>query len=106
MENKVHPIINKPHRYKVIYFAYKIDNDDYKNTYIDIHFKKNNEIKKLRFFQPVELEIDKGFSGSISGMEILDIREQQLEDIGVKVGNFEQDSGVTFMAREVIEINE
>ncbi len=39
-------------------------------------------------------------------MEILDVRHRQLDDIGIKVRNFEQDSGVTFQAKNVIELNE
>lgn len=106
MEDKIHPIITRPHEYEVIFFGYQIDNDDYANSYIDIHFKKDNKVIKLRFSQPADLEIEKGFNGNISGMEIFDIRERQLDDIGVKVSNFEQDSGVTFLAKKVIELNE
>ena len=106
MEDKFHPAINRPHEYEIAYLGYQLDQEDFRNSYIDIHFKKGNEIKKLRFFQPTELEIEKGFNGNICGMEILDIRDYQLDGVGVKVRNFEQDAGVTFMAREVKELNE
>jgi hypothetical protein len=105
MEDKKHPIITKPHEYQVIFFGYQIDNDNYTNSYIDIHFKKENKVIKLRFFQPLELEINKGFNGNVCGMEILDISKFQLDDIGVKVSNFEQDAGITFLAKKVVELN-
>ena len=106
MEDIIHSIITRPHEYEVTYFGYQTNKEDYRNSYIDIHFKKGNEVRKLRFLQPTELEVEKGFNGNVCGMEILDIRERQLDGIGVKVRNFEQDAGVTFLAREVKELVE
>jgi len=106
MNDKIHPIINKPHEYEVIFFSLKKDTEAHESTYIELHLKKNSEIKKLQFIQPVDLEIEKGFYGNICGMEILDIKDHQLDNIGVQVRNFEQDAGITFMAKEVVEVNE
>lgn len=100
----IHPIIKHPHTYKLVHISWEIDQEDLKNSYLDLHFKKGNELKKLRFFQPVELQIDHGFDGHVIGMEILDIRNRQLDSIGVEVRNFEQDSGITFQAYKVVEI--
>lgn len=105
MERKSHNIINNPHKYTLIYFVLNNDIDDYKNSYIDLHLKKGDEIKKLRFFQPIDLEIEKSFNGNICGMEILDIKDRQLDSINVEVSNFEQDSGITFLAKKVEIIN-
>lgn len=105
MQYKTHPIIHSPHEYEIVYLGYEISIHDYKNSYIDIHFKKGEALIKLRFNQPQGLEIEKGFCGYVSGMEILDIRDRQLDGIGVEVRNFEQDAGITFLARDVQELN-
>ena len=106
MEDKIHSIITRPHEYEATYFGYKIEKENTKNSYIDIHLKKGNEVRKLRFLQPTQVEIEKGFNGNICGMEILDIRKRQLEGIGIEVRNFEQDAEITFLAREVEELME
>jgi hypothetical protein len=56
-------------------------------------------VKKIRFDQPTEVEIEKGFSGYISGLEILDISSWQLCNIGVEVSNFEPVGGISFKSK-------
>jgi hypothetical protein len=75
--------------------------DDFSSTYIDLDFAKNGTTKKLRFTMPVEVKIDNGFCGNISGMEIYDISSLQLDRINIEVRNFEQDPGITFKAAMV-----
>ena len=101
-----HTIIKNPNEYEIIYMSYKLSHDNYEQSYIELHLEKGGVVKKLKFTQPTELEIEKGFTGNICGMEILDINDKQLENIGVQVRNFEQDPGITFLAKEVVEIND
>ena len=54
--------------------------------------------RHLRFTGVSNLRIDEGFSGSISGMEIVDISSQQWDSVRIHVRNFEQDPGITFFA--------
>ena len=106
VEEILHPIIRRPHEFRVVFIGVEFCETDFERSYIDIHFEKVNELKKLRFFQPVELEIEKGFSGNVCGMEILDVRHYQMDGIGVKVQNCEQDPGISFLAKKVIELIE
>ena len=105
MKDKIHPIIYRPHLYEITYVGFHTDRNDFSNSYIDIHFVKGEESKKLRFFEPTEVEVEKGFYGDNNGMEILDITDRQYDGVGIEVRNFEQDAGITFLAREVKEIN-
>lgn len=103
--DKIHPIISHPHTYTIIHLSWKMDPLVLENTYLDMHLKKDHDIKKLRFSNPVEVKIDQGFNGQISGFEILDISNRQCDRINIEVRNFEQDPGITFMAKDVIEID-
>ena len=69
-----------------------------------MHLQRGEATKKLRFNRPVEVKVDIGFQGQISGMKIMDVSQRQWDDIGVDVRNFEQDPGITFKAYNVVEI--
>ncbi len=99
---KVHPVISYPHQYIVVHLSWNLDPEDYRNNYLDIHFKKREELVKIRFIQPVQLNIEDGFYGNICGMEILDISKYQLDSINIEVRNSEQDAGITFKAKDAI----
>ncbi|MCI5144302.1 MAG: hypothetical protein D3923_01955 [Candidatus Electrothrix sp. AR3] len=106
MTDKPHTIIDKPHLYDVVYIEWNINPYDYKESHLILHLQKDDMIKKLKFIQPTEVEIEKGFNGvTCSGMEIIDVKDRQLDNIKVQVRNFEQDAGITFMAFDVVEIN-
>ena len=100
----IHPIIERPHTYELVGFYWHMNQNDFSSTYIDLQFSKDGITKKLRFEQPVQVKIDVGFYGNICGLEILDIRSQQLDRINIEVRNFEQDAGITFKANRVFEI--
>jgi hypothetical protein len=105
MTDKAHTILDKPHEYDVVYMEWNINPYDYKESHLILHLQKGEEIKKLKFIRPTEVEIEKGFNGvNCSGMEIIDIKDRQLDNINIQVRNFEQDAGITFMALDVIEI--
>lgn len=96
---KQHPIIEAPFTYSLASFLWNINPQNHAQSFIELHLEKNGVVKKLRFDQPVEVEIEKGFTGGISGLEILDISSFQLCNIGVEVGNFEPEEGISFKAK-------
>lgn len=97
----IHPIINQPHTHELVGFYWHMCQDDFSSTYIELDFEKNGSTQKLRFTMPVEVKIENGFYGNLSGMAIYDISSQQLDRISVEVRNFEQDAGITFKAAMV-----
>jgi len=105
-EGKLHPIIDRPFEYKVIGLNYKKNSDDHLRSYIDLKLQKGDIIRNLRFYGPQDLEIEKGFPEPTSGMEILDVSERQLENINVRVTDFEASPGkITFWAKSVIDLD-
>lgn len=106
-KDTVHPIIDSPHNFDIISFHYEIDIHDPLDSYIDLTLKKDSVIRRLRFYGPRDLEIEKGFPKATRGMEILDVRERQLADIGVWVADFENSHGsITFWAKTVVDLDE
>jgi len=88
--------------YDISYFAYKFDDEDNSKSYIDLHLKKDEELVKLRFWGPRDLEIEKGFPNATGGMFIEDVSKHGLESINIFVGDFEASNGsITFWAKRV-----
>ncbi|MGD9230463.1 MAG: hypothetical protein PVJ20_06595 [Desulfobacterales bacterium] len=101
-----HPIIESPHLYDIIDFHYHHDGEDYKESYIDLVLKKDDLLRRLRFLEPKDLKIEKGFPCPTRGLCILDVSHHQLERINVHVSDFEASHGsVTFWAYKVIDLD-
>jgi hypothetical protein len=101
-----HPIIDRPWEYEIVGFCY-LRPDDWSEPYVDLTSQKGRIVRRLRFFSPQEIEIEKGFPGFTNGIHILDIRSRGLEKSGVLVDDFEASEGsVRFLAREVIDLDE
>jgi hypothetical protein len=77
MQKRTHPILENPHQYRLVSFSVQYNETSESESYIDLCLEKEGAIKKLRFFRAVDLVIDRDFTGCITGMEILDIRDQQ-----------------------------
>ncbi len=81
---------------------YHIDAEDFKNSFIEIVAQDRiGNKRKLRFWQVSGLQIDKGFFGGLSGMIVVDIKSRQWSGSSIEVQNFEQDSGITFLANRM-----
>ncbi len=79
---------------------------DGEGPYLDLHLGKESQVRRLRFYGPRDLEIEKGFPEPTIGMEILDVRSHQLGDINIRVGDFEASHGsITFWAKEVVDLD-
>ncbi len=81
---------------------YHLDPENYSNNYIELAIRSRaGLIRKVRFEQVSNLKIDQEFSGSLSGMVIVDISSRQWSNARIEVQNFEQDPGVTFLAQSM-----
>jgi hypothetical protein len=101
-----HPIIDRPFEYEIVEFCYQNDPDDSRNTYLDLTLRRGTTVRRLRFLEPQDLEIEKGFPRPTGGMCILDVRHRPLEGIQVRVADFEASWGkVTFWAREALDLD-
>lgn len=81
---KQHPVIEAPFSYNLASFLWSINPVDQSQSFIEPHLEKNGLVKKIRFDQPTEVGIEKGFSG----LEIFDISSWRSCNIGVEVSNF------------------
>jgi hypothetical protein len=106
-QDKAHPIIHAPHEYEIIDFNYHHDPYEYSKSYIDLTLQKDEVVRRLRFLEPKDLMIEKGFPSPTRGMAILDVSHHQLDRINIRVADFEASHGeVTFWAFDVIDLDE
>ena len=115
MIKKHHSIIKNPWEYRIIDFRYVCDSFSFLEHYFDIKLTKDSDVRNLRFIAPKELKIGEGFPAFISGIQILDLSEKQLEDIGVEVCDFDDEASfcdvethlgsITFYAKKVIDLD-
>jgi hypothetical protein len=102
-----HPIIDRPFEYEIVELCYHHDPDDGRNTYLDLTLRRGTTIRRLRFLQPRDLEIEKGFPRPTGGLCILDVRHRQWDGINVRVADFEASWGkLAFWARDVFDLDE
>ncbi|PHS19060.1 MAG: hypothetical protein COA78_01465 [Blastopirellula sp.] len=99
-----HSIIDNPHEYHILRMCYEVKNNGCE-SFLDLHLAKGDLTRRLRFWSPQDLEIEKGFPQPTSGMQILDVRSHQMDGIGVRVSDSEATLGaITFWARDVIDL--
>ncbi len=68
--------------------------------------RKERVVRRLRFFSPRKIEIERGFPLPTGGMYFSDVRARGMEGLGVRVGDFEASPGsVRFWARDVIDLD-
>lgn len=102
-----HSIIESPHLYRIIEFNYNCVSNDISAHFIDLVLKKGETLRTLRFYGPQNLSIEKGFPNPTSGMEILDLSNDGLEDINIAVSDFESSWGaIRFVAKSVIDLGQ
>ncbi len=99
-----HPIIDCPFRYDVIGFNYQRPDDG--EPYIDLTLRRELIVRRLRFLNPQEIELESGFPGC-SGLEIKDVSGHQLAGLRVRVSDFEHScDGMHFWACDVIDLDD
>lgn len=100
-----HPILDKVWRYEIVGLRLEKEPLDGDEPFLDLTLRFGRDRRLLRFWSPVELEIEKGGPVMTSGLVILDISKRGLYRIGVMVTDFEATQGsVRFLARAVEEI--
>ncbi len=83
-------------------FYYHSNPDDFEESYIKITATDSNKNKRVLLFkQPSNLVIEKDFNICLSGMVIVDISSRQWGHSRIEVQNFEQDPGITFLAKSM-----
>ena len=102
----VHPILDRPHEYSIAELRYHAGLDG-TEPYVDLEFRKEAVVRRLRFWSPQQFAIEEGcFPHPTHGMEILDVRGRRLEGLGVRVADFEGSPGaITFWARQVVDLD-
>ena len=104
VEDPDHPILDHPWEYEIVGFSY-FRPDDGTERYIDLTLRKDQVVRRLRFFGPQDIEIEKGFPSPTGGMYFSDVSARGLEGLGVRVADFEASPGaVRFWARAVIDL--
>ena len=104
-EHKIHPILDRPHEYRLVEFKYLIDWEEPRQSFIDMRLRRDADEVTLRFWQPVNLAIEAGFPHPTRGMVFHDRSADSLQDIGIEVADFESSHGsILFSAREVERI--
>ena len=99
-----HPILPEPFRWELVEFSFRRSESDWKDCYIDMLFARDGEERRLRFYGPRDLEIIHDLPVS-SGMCILDVTARQLDDLRVRVANFEGATGAPpFWASQVVDL--
>jgi hypothetical protein len=100
-----HPIIDRPWEYEIIGFNF-VCPEGGDEPYVDLTLRKEQIVRRFRFFGPRQIQIEEGFPRPTHGMYISDVRSRGLEAIGVRVGDFEASEGaVRFWARDVIDLD-
>jgi hypothetical protein len=87
-----HAILDRPYSWELLEFTYRRAPADHRESFIDMVFKRGDEVRRLRFCSPQQLSIPEGLPNTF-GMVIVDVSARQLEGLGVRVANFEQSYG-------------
>jgi len=97
-----HPILERPWEYEMFTLQYWRPTAE-SEPFIDITLKDGNGFRNLRFFNPKDIEIHKGFPSQTHRC-IFDVSKRGIEGLNVRVDNLTGNAGaVRFWAREVME---
>jgi hypothetical protein len=105
LEDPHHPILENPWKYAIesLHFHAGLDGTE---PYLDLHLSLDGAHRRLRFWSPQDIELEKGFFYATHGMAILDVSGRGLERLSVRVSDFEASSGsITFWARDVVDLD-
>ena len=101
-----HPIIDNPWHYRIAALSCVFPEDG-SESYLDLTLVRGEVQRRLRFWSPRDIEIERGFPSQSLGMVIYDVRGRQLDGLGVWVDDDEAGWGkVTFWARAVVDLDE
>lgn len=102
-----HPILDNPFSWELLELTYRRDQRVVWQSHIDMVLQREGETRRLRFYNPREIEWCPGGVPNSNGMCILDVSRRQMEGLGVRVTNFEQSRGApTFWAERVVDLDD
>jgi hypothetical protein len=99
-----HPILREAWKHEVVGFQY---DGLAQEPYLDLLLRhaETKAVRRLRFYSPSDISITGPHMNW--GLAISDVRQRQMEGIGVHVYNFENSPGpAQFYARDVIDATE
>jgi len=100
-----HPILPRAWEYRIVGLRLELTPVDADEPYLDLTLQKGPEVRRLRFWSPVDLEVERGGPSMTWGFVIRDVRSRGMEGIGLEVNAFEGSNGaVRFAARDVENI--
>ena len=103
-EDPHHPVVDRPWTWKIVTLHFQIPTDG-SESFIDLELCRTAEQRRLRFFSPQGLEIEKGFPNA-PGLVILDVSKRGLDGLNIHVDDFEGGpGGIRFWARAVQDIS-
>jgi hypothetical protein len=101
-EKMDHPILPRAWEYRIVGLRLELNPIETDEPYLDLTLRKGEEVCRLRFWSPVDLEVERGGPSMTWGLVIRDARTRGMEGIGVQVDDFEGSNGaVRFAARDV-----
>jgi len=97
-----HSILPRAFEYEIVGLHLEREPADEHEPYLDLVLRRGADRRVLRFWSPVDIEIERGGPTMTSGLVIHDIRHRGIPNQGVRVDDFEGTQGaVRFSARAV-----
>ena len=101
-----HSILACPWQYSIVGLSFHRTLDHSEEAYLDLTLQRESVVRRIRFFGPRDLCVERGFEQDGAGLYISDVRQRGLDALGVRVGNDEPVSGgVSFWARTVVDLD-
>lgn len=100
-----HPVLPDARRYRIVALRWDARGGE---TYLDLSLRHTETLasRRLRFSAPRDLRIGEGFETCVGGLVVADVSSRRIEGIGVEVYNLEARGSLSFVARDVVEVQE
>jgi len=106
-EDPFHSFLEHSWQYEIVSFCFHQSLDQEFETFLDITLSNGDVVRRLRFYSPQDIEVEKGFPRKASGFCIFDVSARGLEKLSVRVDDLEGNWGaVQFWARAVEDIKQ
>jgi hypothetical protein len=100
-----HPILPRANAWGIVGLNVQMEPSHGSEPFLDLTLRRHSEERRLRFWSPQDLEIEKGGPRHARGFCNLDVRARQLDGLAVRVDDYEGSHGVVrFWARDVEEL--
>jgi len=97
-----HDILSEAWRWEIVGFCLERAPEDGGEPFLDLTLRLGESRRRLRFWSPSDIEIERGGPYMTSGLVIKDLRPRGLDGLAVAVDDFEATTGATrFVARSV-----